>query len=618
MESNNLFPAQKNTSDGSRFLRVLWSWAWLVVIIAVVMGGIAFMLFRDRVPVYTATALLSVNGYTATGSSTNESVQAGERLAISYSHILDSSEIVGKALSLVGGGLSYNELKSGITVAPVRDTQLVQINVAYKDPVLAAKIANSILDVFDERLKSDYATNTLATRQNLQVRIDALGKEITSLQDQIYLEYKKNQDGRIASVTNSMIKIEEEISQLSSEVARLDHIENVITKDLYGRKIIETATPNVEDQKVIAMKQAQIDERKDILRSYQYEYVTLTTQGDQTFGSDPTISRLQSYLTQLQGTYVVLKQNLDSIEPSNMDRTPSMIQVYRADVPKEPAQSKARIYAALGFLLGLLVTTVGIYAIDVLDPHIKDPELIPQKFGLPVLAAMYKSKMSGKTLAEQIKSNPQVYDTSRLLRMKVAEKEDNDIVLFTGLNPVDNSDSLAANLAEVMAESGTSTLLIDMNMYQSVIPGLFNMGNPKGLGDFLSGSMNSIDEVIKATPVQCLSVICAGGLTPAQINQFNTQKGKDLIRKLKERYEFIIINAPSVLSSADAVLLTPLVKSVILVLNPAKSTIGDLKLCIKNLSSVNAKIMGVVLSNMSLRWYQFFYGRPSSSKMSGI
>jgi Mrp family chromosome partitioning ATPase len=84
---------------------------------------------------------------------------------------------------------------------------------------------------------------------------------------------------------------------------------------------------------------------------------------------------------------------------------------------------------------------------------------------------------------------------------------------------------------------------------------------------------------------------------------------RELLRILADRYDHVLIDSPPLINVTDPVILSTMVDGVMLVVHGGKSTRDVVRRARMELSSVGAKIFGVVLNNVDLRrdGYDYYY-----------
>ena len=73
----------------------------------------------------------------------------------------------------------------------------------------------------------------------------------------------------------------------------------------------------------------------------------------------------------------------------------------------------------------------------------------------------------------------------------------------------------------------------------------FKLDNQKGLSSYLI-KKSKIEDIINQTQYENLSLITSGPIPPNPAELLNLERMKDLIKILKEKYEYIIIDTPPI------------------------------------------------------------------------
>ena len=110
----------------------------------------------------------------------------------------------------------------------------------------------------------------------------------------------------------------------------------------------------------------------------------------------------------------------------------------------------------------------------------------------------------------------------------------------------------------------------------------------------LSGQAK-LEEVIQFTGSN-LSIIPCGPIPPNPSELISSNRMKELIELLKERYDLIIIDAPPVGVVTDSAILSTIVDGTLLVVASGKTEIEGAKRAKQLLENVNARILGVVMT----------------------
>lgn len=158
-------------------------WLWLVLICTVVAAAAAYFVSKSTTPIYQASTKLLVN-QSSTSNQVNlayQDILMSQQLARTYANLLSDRPVVeetAQRLGLPTDEKSLARMQSGISVTPIRDTQLMEVKVEGESPELITLIANTLPEVF------------IARNQQLQLgRVTGLKtsieNEIANVQDDI-------------------------------------------------------------------------------------------------------------------------------------------------------------------------------------------------------------------------------------------------------------------------------------------------------------------------------------------------------------------------------------------------------------------------------------------------
>lgn len=156
---------------------------------------------------------------------------------------------------------------------------------------------------------------------------------------------------------------------------------------------------------------------------------------------------------------------------------------------------------------------------------------------------------------------------------------------------------LAANLAVLFAQLGERTLLIDADMRNPGQHKLFRVDNRLGLSAVLSGRAGS--EVIKRiTPLVGLSVLPAGAQPPNPQELLSRPVFTQLLQRLGEHFDVIIIDTPPAAEYADAQAVAARTGGALMVARKNLSASSMLRDAAASISQAGAVLVGSVLNEV--------------------
>ena len=129
----------------------------LFIILIVVVLGSTYSLFFKTPKYRSATTLVLVNDNgEATTQTTQTDVNLNKSLVPTYSEIIKTDAVMNKVIKNLALDYSAAYLKSNVSVTTINNTEIIKIVVTDPDKSLAADIANEIVKVFSNQIKSIY------------------------------------------------------------------------------------------------------------------------------------------------------------------------------------------------------------------------------------------------------------------------------------------------------------------------------------------------------------------------------------------------------------------------------------------------------------------------------
>lgn len=179
--------------------------------------------------------------------------------------------------------------------------------------------------------------------------------------------------------------------------------------------------------------------------------------------------------------------------------------------------------------------------------------------------------------------------------MKFINKSENKIFLVTSPKDGEGKSTMVANLAVSMAQQKEKILVIDANLREPIIHSIFKIPNEKGLTNVLTGH-TALEDALYQTEVSRLEVLTSGShsFNPAEL--LETRGMKELLKRLAELYDVVLIDAPSAIKSTETRVIANQCDGVVLVLNKGKTEIELAIETKKVLELAHAKIVGAILN----------------------
>lgn len=182
----------------------------------------------------------------------------------------------------------------------------------------------------------------------------------------------------------------------------------------------------------------------------------------------------------------------------------------------------------------------------------------------------------------------------------------------------EGKSTLATQLAAGLARSHRlPVLLIDGDLRAPSVGKTFSLNEEVGLAQVLGGECQP-EDAIQVTTNPNLFVLPAGGPEPAPHHLFSNDTMGSLLKELRPRYRFIVLDTPPVLSSGEALSLARLADATIISTLKDVSLVSQVSQLLERVSSVGGRVVGAVISGVSPRAYRRTYGPPSSPREPAV
>jgi len=295
------------------------------------------------------------------------------------------------------------------------------------------------------------------------------------------------------------------------------------------------------------------------------------------------------------------------LETTGAETSPVVITtVDPPDLPTAPTSPNVVANVTTAGLVGLLIGMGLLIARERMDRSVKDTEQAETLSGAPAIGVVLRSHALSKDAFAQGEKDPTAKarllaagEDFRQIRTNlqfVGQEERPRTILVTSPLPREGKTTVVLNLALVMAETHQKVLVVEADMRQPSVSGHLGLVSGVGLSDVLTGAAD-IATVTQTYTKGRFSVIAAGA-APAQPGELlaSTQMS-DLMATLREDNDVVLVDAPSLLSVADAAALAPMMDGVLLTVRYGSTSRDQLRQAAGALRRVGARTLGVILNN---------------------
>ena len=142
------------------------------------------------------------------------------------------------------------------------------------------------------------------------------------------------------------------------------------------------------------------------------------------------------------------------------------------------------------------------------------------------------------------------------------------------------------------------------------------LGPGSGLSNVLTGNAALEQAISESQILPNLFVLPAGSPPPNPAELLASPQMKEILGELRGQFDHVVIDTPPTLSVTDAVVLSPRVDAIILVIRSGQTTRQALRRARDILMQVNAHITGVLLNAVDLTSPDYYYYYEYQGKYS--
>jgi len=314
--------------------------------------------------------------------------------------------------------------------------------------------------------------------------------------------------------------------------------------------------------------------------------------------TDESPERARDLANALSDEFVVMARELETPEDGGPPTARVVVEQYAA-TPSSPVTPKTTRNVALGLAVGVLLGIALAVLRDRLDNTIKDRNAVEDLAGTGVVGVIPLDKARQEepaiVFAEANSGDAEAYREMRTnLQFLEVDNPPRAIVVTSSL-PSEGKTTTAVNLALVLAEAGHSVVLVEADLRRPRVSKYLATLGDAGLSNVLAHTA-ALEDVLQPTRFDGMWVLAAGGLPPNPSELLGSAHAREVIEDLRSRFDYVIIDAPPLLPVTDAAILTNIADGALLIARYGKTTREQFARAIGNLRSVNAPVLGTILS----------------------
>ncbi len=593
-------------------------WARLLVL-GLILGLAAGYYYTDnQVPIYQAGTKVMVMRNRQSDVASGSDLSAQE-LIQTYIELVNTRPVIEETSVRLGFGVSGGQ----VAARRVGNTSLLEVTVRDDNPEEAALIANQVVEVLIEQNELLQMGLFSQSEESLQAQIAQVEERMFMLQDEIEASTEESLESREARLAEEKMTLETQIADLRLEIATLEvEIESRTPRATSLTQPVPTLSARESD--LLSTKRAELAQKQFELQLAQARYSALVSptagSGAQDAASTRTDQR-QATLALYQQIHSTLLSNYEAVRLARLQSTAHVVQIEPAMTPGSPISPRLFNNLLLGAALGLFLAGGLAFVIEYADTTLKAPTDVANVLGVPIIGLVAEDpKLSEPDKLPYVMRHPRspLADGMRSLRTNLefaSVDRPLNTLLVTSPGSGAGKSTLLSNLAVTMTRTGQRVLVVDADLRRPSQHHAFRLlTNNRGLTTLLVESAASrtngheprLDYYYQATEQEDLYVMASGPLPANPAELLGSREMADLLARLQEQFDVILIDGPPV-QVADALVLSAKVDGILLVMTPGETRVDDARMIVEQLDRAGARLVGVVMTHIPKR-YATYYG----------
>ncbi len=286
----------------------------------------------------------------------------------------------------------------------------------------------------------------------------------------------------------------------------------------------------------------------------------------------------------------------------NLEAKPPITIYNLASVPESSMDWMRYIMVASLGGLAFCLPIVGLVAWDYAQRRLNSSGDLPDSLGMKLVGSIpamsgkrkkAKKAKDGDALIGGRNQMADAVDGVRTALMRDAAAESTRIVLVTSPVGREGKTTLATQLAASLGRAGRRTLLIDGDLRHPSAHRILGVAQEPGLAEILRNEIE-IEEAIRPTRANGLWMIPSGRYCEEALHALARDGVQEVFKELSSGFDFVIIDAPPVLTDSDAMVIGQHVDAAILSVLRDISRVPQLYEARDRLRTVGVRLLGCV------------------------
>ncbi|MDP3921364.1 MAG: CpsD/CapB family tyrosine-protein kinase [Candidatus Omnitrophota bacterium] len=216
------------------------------------------------------------------------------------------------------------------------------------------------------------------------------------------------------------------------------------------------------------------------------------------------------------------------------------------------------------------------------------------------------------------------YRMTRTSLINRIQKDATQVILVSSSIHSEGKSVTATNLAMCLSEDpNVKVALIDADLRRGKIAEYFGFGRKlRGLSNLLTESLNPKEVFVKNSRAN-LAVMPRGDIMKSPAALVSSDNFKMLIAELRAHFDYVIIDAPPIMSVSDPGIMAKYVDGVVFIIQVGRTPKTVISHANQLFKQSGAKVLGYILTNVEMhsgdyRYYQSYYDHYTAGMKTGM
>lgn len=275
-----------------------------------------------------------------------------------------------------------------------------------------------------------------------------------------------------------------------------------------------------------------------------------------------------------------------------------------AEAPTSPSAPNSKLNLFAGLAAGIALGLAAAILRTTQDSRIRGESDLRRVTDAPILGGIaFDHDATKKPLLTQTAPQSPRAESFRQLRTNLQFANvsgDAKTVLVTSSLPGEGKSTTATNLAIALSQAGQTVCLVDADLRRPMIGEYLGLERDAGLTTALVGAAD-VNDLLQPWGENNLFVLTSGRIPPNPSEILGSDEMKQLIVRLEQAFDTVVIDAPPLLPVTDAAVLSQHVGGVVVVVGSQKLKHQDLEKSLGALKMVGADVLGIVLNRLPVK-----------------